>query len=242
MQRQVVILSAIVVTIVAGILGSCFYKGLANFRKNDNYVSVKGIAETNVKADMAIWTISFKEADNDLGKADQKINADKNTVMKFLTSNGISNSEIEVLQTSIVDQMANEYNSNSNADQVRYIASMDIQVKSANVDIVKAVSSKSAELISQGVILQRDYSANPRYIYTKLDSIRPEMLDQGVESAKVVAQQFAKKSGTCLGRIKKANQGLFQILSADDPSYDEAKSILKKVRVVVSIDYYLGCC
>lgn len=218
-------------------------KGLMYIKMEDRYVSVKGLAEHKVKADLAIWDIGFKVAGNELAQANAKIASDRKGIVAFLNEHGITNDEIEIQQTSVVDQYANEYAS-SNKPQNRYIISCNIRVRSTKVDLLKQTSSSSSELVAQGIILDKDYSANPRYLFTQLDSIRPAMLDEATESARLVAEQFAKNSGNALGKIKRANQGVFQILSADNPGAqstdnDEPSSIYKKIRVVTSIDYYL---
>jgi uncharacterized protein len=57
-----------------------------------------------------------------------------------------------------------------------------------------------------------------------------------------VAQQFAADSNSRLGAIRRASQGVFQVMSreAEEPNpMEERASIEKKVRLVSTIDYYL---
>ena len=46
-------------------------------RLGDRYVTVKGLAERNVKSDLAIWPIGYKEAGDDLTGVYAKSEADK---------------------------------------------------------------------------------------------------------------------------------------------------------------------
>ena len=53
-----------------------------------------------------------------------------------------------------------------------------------------------------------------------------------------VAMEFAKASGSTVGKIKRASQGVFNILSQDE-STSEHEAINKKVRVVSTIEFWL---
>ncbi|GAG28678.1 unnamed protein product, partial [marine sediment metagenome] len=51
---------------------------------------------------------------------------------------------------------------------------------------------------------------------------------------------FAKDSGSVIGKIRKANQGVFVILARDRaPGIQEAGQLNKTVRVVSTLEYYL---
>ena len=58
------------------LLGWFIYLGIAAFANKDRYVSVRGLAEREVKADHVIWPIVYKTTGNDL----QKLHAHINTV------------------------------------------------------------------------------------------------------------------------------------------------------------------
>lgn len=231
------------------IFGWYVSQGLYKVKMGDRYVSVKGMAEQKVRADLAIWDISFKAAGDDLKQVSDKINGDRKVISDFLVQNKIDAKSIEVGQTTVIDRSANEYGSNENKAENRYIINAKLTVKSNDVDLIKQVSSLSDQLVNQGVILLRDdrYGlANPSYLFTKLDSIRPSMLEIATQSARLMAEQFAKNSASKLGKIRHANQGVFQILNANSSSaapsgdvFSESGSIDKQVRVITSIDYFL---
>ena len=64
------------------------------------------------------------------------------------------------------------------------------------------------------------------------------MLEQATKNAKESAEEFAKASGSTVGKIRKASQGVFSILSQDDMGA-ERESISKKIRVVSTIEFWL---
>jgi hypothetical protein len=77
-------------------------------------------------------------------------------------------------------------------------------------------------------------------LYTALSERKPEMIAEATSEARRAAEQFALDSGSRVGRIRRANQGLFVILPRDRaPGVEESSQLEKTVRVVSTIDYYL---
>lgn len=232
---------------VGNIVGGWYIaKGLFRIKMDDRYVSVKGIAERGVKSDMAIWNITYSEAGNDLPEVNKKAINDQKIITAFLTSHGFTPEEIDAGQTTVIDQYANEYRQGNKPDP-RFIINNALQVRSSKVDLIKQTSKLTADLVAQGIALtSKEYTPNPRYLYTKLDSIRPSMLEEATKSARLAAEQFAINSNSKLGKIKHASQGVFQFLSTDTsnqqnstPDSDQENSLNKTVRVVSTIDYFL---
>ena len=85
-------------------------------------------------------------------------------------------------------------------------------------------------------------AASPAYLFTRLGDIRPAMLAQATKSARALAQQFATDSNSHLGAIRRASEGVFQVMSRDGEvpnQTEERASIEKKLRLVTTVDYYL---
>src|SRR5437762_4453853 len=89
-------------------------------RLSDRYVTVKGLVERKVKSDLAIWPLTYKEAGDDLATLYAKTEADKKTVLDFLTAQGIQTSEVELGVVRVVDTQAQEYGGGNRAPH-RYI-------------------------------------------------------------------------------------------------------------------------
>ena len=114
------------------------------------------------------------------------------------------------------------------------------------VDVVREASQMTGALIRQGVVLDgrpiESGAANPAYLFTRLTDIRPAMLAQATKSARALAQQFATDTNSHLGAIRRATEGVFQVMSRDGEApntAEERASIEKKLRLVSTIDYYL---
>lgn len=214
-------------------------------RLSDRYVTVKGLVERKVKSDLAIWPLTYKEAGDDLTSLYAKTEADKKTVLQFLADQDIQTSEIELGVVRVVDTQANEYGGPNRAPH-RYIVEQQITVRTSRVDQVAAAAQKTILLLQKGIVLSGNPGQGLAYKFTGLNSIKPDMITEATRNARAAADRFASDSGSKVGAIRQANQGVFTILPADQGSdsgeggYGGAdSSIMKTVRVVTSVDYYL---
>lgn len=234
------LLSAILVAF--GLLSAGFFPGYYYYKTKmeANFVTVKGLAEMNVKADLAVWKIKFVTTNNDLLAAQQEIARQKSAIVAFLQKKGLQTSEISEGRVETNDLMANPYRS-SNDMTSRYILSQVITVRSVNVDTVEQALRDNGELVAAGIIFDsQSYGSPVSYIFTKLNDIKPQMLEEATKNAAEAAAEFAKSSNSRVGRIRTANQGVFSILPAEEtPDAMQSQQINKKVRVVSTIQYWL---
>ena len=207
---------------------------------NNRTVTVKGLAEMDVKADLAFWKIKFKTTGNDLFAAQKKLDTDLNLITDFLKEQGFSDTEISIERINTNDLMTDPYRSSQPIDS-RYILDQTITVRTQNVDLVETTLSKISSLVSQGVIFDNQSYVSPvSYLFTGLNEIKPAMLEEATQNAKIAAQQFAESSNSKVGNIKTANQGVFSVLPREQiPGTNESEQINKTVRVVSTIVYYL---
>jgi len=207
---------------------------------NNNSVTVKGLSEMNVKADLAIWRLKFVITGNELIPAQQKITTQATEINNFLKQQGFNTNEINLGRIETNDLMANPYRGND-ATASRFILSQTITVKSNNVNLVEQSLPKTDSLIAKGIIFDSaSYEYPVSYIFTKLNEIKPQMLEQATKNAKEAAAEFAKSSGSQVGKIRRANQGVFSILPREQTSNTfESQQIDKTVRVVSTIEYWL---
>lgn len=215
-------------------------------RLNDRYVTVRGLAERNVKSDLAIWELGYKDAGDDLSALYAKSDANKQAILDFLGKEGIQPSEIEVGIVGVTDTQANEYGGNRSPSH-RYIIRQGITVRTSRVDVVRAASQKTMQLVQKGVALGGGSDFGLSYKFTGLNAIKPDMITEATRNARAAAERFASDSGSRVGSIRQATQGIFSILAANsgddtgDSGYqnNDESSIMKTVRVVTSVEYYL---
>jgi hypothetical protein len=219
-------------------------------RLGDRYVSVRGLAERNVKSDLAIWPIDYKEAGDDLPSLYSKTDADRKVILEFLSRQGIQSSEIELGVVRVVDNQANEFGGANHAPH-RYIIEQQVTVMTSRVEQIAAAAQKTMTLVQQGIVLSSNRSQGLAYRFTGLNSIKPDMITEATRNARTAANRFALDSGSTVGSIRQANQGIFSILPAnsggdtgesnDIGAYgsNADSSLMKTVRVVTSVEYYL---
>ena len=220
---------------------------IKNTRLADRYVTVKGLVERNVKSDLAIWPLSYKETGDDLTALYAKTEADKKVILDFLQQQTIQATEIELGVIRVVDTQANEFGGDNRAPH-RYIVEQQVTVRTTRVDVVAAAAQKTMQLLQKGIVLSGNPGQNLAYKFTGLNSIKPDMITEATRNARAAADRFASDSGSKVGAIRQANQGVFSILAADqgsatgeggDMSSGADASLLKTVRVVTTVEYYL---
>lgn len=220
-------------------------KGMARFRSDTRTVTVKGLVEREVKADQAVWTLGLRRASDALPDAHQRISADRDAALAFLKKQGFTDAEIERQPTKTLDKLARDFAQQGN-ERFRYVVTTAIVVKSANVDLVRASTGATDELLKGGVILDggtEGGAANPRYVVSKFNDLRPQLLADATKNARAIAQQFAADSGASVGSIRSANQGNIQIFGSDgnDESapFSATSTPSKKIRVVSTFEFEL---
>lgn len=200
----------------------------------DRHVEVKGLAEREVNADLAVWPLELNLAMNDLNALNAELDRQKNRVNSFFKEIGFSEEEINLGISSIIDRDASEYAGNRNYP-FRFFGKAEITLRTDDLAKIQLALEKSLALTSEGILIKSKNGWRPiEYIFTGLNDIKPEMIEEATLKAKEVAEKFAKDSNSKVGKIRSANQGLFTI-NDRDPSTPH----VKKVRVVTTVEYLL---
>lgn len=229
-----VLIVAIGLLFVGFFPGYYYYKSKFEF----NAVTVKGLAEQDVVADLAIWEIKFVATGNDLVQTKNDLEKQTEAIVAFLHNNNFNDDEIEMGGTETNDLLANPYRGNEDIKS-RFILTRTLTVRSNQVHNVAETYTKTGDLINAGVVFENRYDSPISYIFTKLNDIKPQMLESATKNARTSALEFAKSSNSKVGKIHSANQGVFSILPRDNANAPEAQQINKKVRVVATIEYFL---
>ena len=111
-----------------------------------NFVSVKGLAETDVRADLAVWDIKYVATGNELSATQQQINQNLVAVRNFLKEHGFQSEEIIEGRIETNDLMTNPYRDNTQ-NSVRFIVSQTVTVRSTKVDEVEKALRSTGDLV-----------------------------------------------------------------------------------------------
>ena len=216
-------------------LGYLLGNAAIEFKQLDRSVTVKGLSEREYTADIVIWPIQFTAAGNDLESLYNSIELNTTKIVNFLSKKGISTDEITTSSPAITDKSAQQYGGNSRAE-FRYSALQTVTVYSKNIDAVRSVMGSLSQLGKQGIVITgSNYDSQTDYIFTRLNDVKPEMIEEATKKAREVAEKFASDSQSTLGKIKRASQGQFSISARD-----KNNPHIKKVRVVSTVQYYLS--
>ena len=99
-------LPAAIVAIGLALGGLAVGSGFARARAADRYVTVKGVAEREVRADLAIWPLKVVGADNDLTTANKKVTANIAGVRQFLARHGLDTTQVQLSDFAVTDALA----------------------------------------------------------------------------------------------------------------------------------------
>lgn len=213
-------------------LGYLISDGIKTVKLANRYVTVKGLSEKTVNADMAAWNISFVSQSDTFEDAISKNKTDQEKLVKYLKNAGLGDKEIEV-GTPRVQQNRFE---KDNTSVIQYEIQHSILIKSRNVDLVKTITSRSGEILELGIALS-GWDA-PNYYFTNLNDIKPDMIAEATVNARKAAEKFAQDSQSKLGNIRVARQGPFSF-NGVARGMAETRQIEKIVRVVITTDYFL---
>lgn len=207
------------------VLGAAvFFFSARNFSKQGEYVEVKGLSEKIVKADTAIWAMTFDVKSNSIDALYADTEKNISSIKSFLIQKGFEESEISIAPNNIYQDTYKEA-------AFRYNSTNNVSVYTKKVDLAKTASNETLNLVKAGVILSQN---NISFEFSDLNSIKPDMLAEAIKNAKETAAQIAENAGTSIGKVSRGNQGVFDITNKDpgSPEY-------KKIRLVSTLRFLL---
>ena len=204
-------------------------------------VTVRGVSERDVTADLATWTVNFSHQGSDLGSVQQSVDEQARAVRGFFQRAGFKADEVTDGDVSLSREQPKDKDGKPVGPQ-RLTVSRSIQLRTNAVMRTRAAYTRQAELLRDGVELS---GTNVSYTFTRLNALKPAMIAEANRNARSSAEQFAHDSGAEVGKIKTASQGYFSVGPRDGEECDDCGSSggstpFQKVRVVTTIDYDLG--
>lgn len=234
-SRNLALAAAIILALGIIIGGYLLGDGLRRARMADRSVTVRGLAERNVNADLATWNITFTAQGSDLASVQAEVDRDARTIAEFFRAGGFPADSVTDAGGSV-----NQYFDSNRGENVVTI-NRRVQLRTADVMRARRTYARQFELIRNGVAVQEGSAM--QYVFTRLNTIKPEMIAEATRDARSGAERFANDSETEVGGIRSATQGYFSIGPRDgddaEETYGGRDSPFQKVRVVTTIEFYL---
>lgn len=223
------LLSALCLAVGIALGGYFVGQGILGHNKTSK-IAVKGLAEREVPASIAIWTLSYSATDDQLAEVDRKLAEGAALVQTFLKEAGFDAADIALQPPTLRDHSMETRDKDAQAPAARFSASQSVLLRTQKVQAVKPAVSATSTLMRKGLMLGQ--VSEPRFFFEDLNSVKPGMIEEATKNARVAGEQFARDSNTKLGRLLNASQGWFQVVDRD-----EATPERKVVRVIVEVEY-----
>jgi len=196
-------------------------------------LQVTGAAFKPITSDFALWEATLHASAVDLTSAYSKLDRDVQQVRAFMAAQGFGESDYKLDAVQIGRHYDRE------GQPTAYVLSQSLSTQSSDIARITALSTAASGLIAQGVELA---SHNPRYVYTKLEEAKIEMIRAATENAKLRAEQLARTAGKSVGAPMTARIGVFQIRplhsqEVSDYGINDVTSVEKEIVCTVTINF-----
>ena len=217
--------------------------GFSTIAKPDRVVSVRGLSEREVDADLATMRVSFSVTAESLDEAHKLYNDRNAEITGYLKSHGLTDADLIADKPDIDFRKAYEskeakYNDDGKRigyDIIQHPPRADIKQRIlVRTNNLKAVNDAYMHTTDFDGTDKEFYASEPNYDFVSLNDIKPEMIAEATKNAREAAEKFALDSNSAVGKIKQASQGWFSVNDAE-----EGMEQRKIVRVVTSIDFYI---
>jgi hypothetical protein len=202
-------------------------------------IKVKGSASVDLRADSARWVTTVTCRGTTLQAAYASLAKDMDRLQQFMRTNNFTETEAKTGAVSASNLMGKDDKGNNTNKIEFYQLTQSMEVLSPKVEDVANAARNVTQLIKDGVDIS---SGQPAYLVSSLESNKVDLLDQATRNAMTRAETLANGSGSSVGALISANQGVIQVVergttgSSDYGEYD-TRTIEKTMRAVVSLEY-----
>jgi hypothetical protein len=205
--------------------------GLLRAKDAERAVTVRGLAERDVTADLATWTISYSASSASLAEAQDKVRRDTASIETFFKELGFPADALQPTGANVTSFTSDGITT--------YTVRQRLALRTTDIARAQRAVARQFDLVGRGVFLEE--GSGMAYTFTKLNDIKPAMVAAATRDARAAAEQFAKDSDSGVGKIRDATQGYFEIEARDGEAggWGMADSPYKKVRVVTTVSFTL---
>jgi len=222
-------------------------KAIAQVRAARPEVTVKGVATQDLRADEGELSGALSWRGTDLAAGREALGAQREAFRRLLAQAGFAEGELEIMPivvTRLEPARANatnvDYNRSARGQVPDYVVMSPFEIRSAKVDLVSKVMRQEV-VLGQDVELQRNMAV---FRLLKFDDSKKELLEAAAKDARRRADILVAGSGSKVGTLIDASQGVFQVsakgrVSESDYGAVDSTSVEKTMRLVVTMRFEL---
>ncbi|MFM7050918.1 MAG: SIMPL domain-containing protein [Planctomycetota bacterium] len=227
--------------IAFAVLGASDKIGLAvRTMKQENVIRVKGVAELDIASDRGAWWTGVSGRAPTLAEADAGREQAMAALRAFVLAKGFTDDELSVGSVSISKVYKRDEKGNATNELEAYVLSQSLGVRSSKLELMrKAANEVTGALVKQGFEAS---TGTPSFTVSTIEKTKLDLLEKATANAYERAQTLARGSGSAVGGLVSASQGVYQIVArgnAGSSEYGEydTDTIDKTARVVVTLEY-----
>lgn len=210
-----------------------------------NSVSVTGVATKNVTSDKALWRIGISRKSLDRSKNLQLLKSDEQDVREYIAGLGFEKNEISESQFNVATVYKEKESGYGTTNVIEnYTSTVSIFVSTNKVyKVGEGVNKLRLFVEGKGIDLSENRA---EYTYSAFETEKIPLLEKAVADAQLRANALVSSttgvSKTAIGKVLSAQQGIFQINSANDSSVSDygnfdLSSIEKTIRATVKVEF-----
>ena len=220
--------------------------------KDENRITVKGVAERRIKADKALINIVISDKNENLDELKKSISEKEKLATDLIKNLKIDSNDYSIgnlrIQPNYIETSSNVKQQTTgistsimqNAKISYYEGVETISIVTKNIDKAEEFFEKLSELKLQSDNIQIN---EPEYFITNIERYKKDMVVDASRNAEVRAIEMLKVNNNEIGGLKNMSQGQFEVLEDTEDvrkiNENEANQIYKKMRVVVTATYLI---
>lgn len=223
--------------------------------KDENRITVKGVAERRIKADKALINIVISKKSENLDELKKDISEREKLTIDLIKKLKINENEYSIgnlrIQPNYTESSSNVKKSSENSATStetpatnNKISDYDgvevISIVTKNIDKAGEFYEKLAELKLQSSNIEINM---PEYYIINLEKYKRDLIVDASRNAEIRAIEMLKVNNNEIGGLKNMNQGQFEVLADTEDvkkiNEDESNQIYKKLRLVVTATYLI---
>ena len=220
--------------------------------KDENRITVKGVAERRIKADKALINIVISDKNENLDELKKNISEKEKLATDLIKNLKIDSNDYSIgnlrIQPNYIEASSNVKQQTTaistpimqNAKISDYEGVETISIVTKDIDKVEEFFQKLLELKLQSNNIQIN---EPEFFITNIERYKKDMVVDASRNAEIRAIEMLKVNNNEIGGLKNISQGQFEILEDTEDvrkiNENEANQIYKKMRVVVTATYLI---